>query len=969
MNYSGVNFFKDPLDDLSADLSDISDVKPSDLDKILKSAKDLDDEILGTVKAKNKTSEKDSKKTDGNEKKISYDDPLADFSIISDEDLALNKKEPPKEIVEKKISKDRIVSLFGLSGEEPKVEELKSPSPSRNKTEELKSKNRSSGDWLGLTASPVRPKKDIKDPNSAYSLPKSSTPTKNQDRLKITLNRSRTEGDIFAKESTEDPLADTETRVEESKTSNVKKRTNLLDDLFGSSRLKKEDSKIDKKVEFSGFSSNIIKAEMQQAEPEKNDSTYMPSLSSNRRPERKKESSASLFPTPKLGLDLDADKFMGVDESIGDKSERRNSFYNKQESTNQTLQRKQSLRWTSKENIVPDWLDGGSQSLQLNESQNKSNVQKQSNAPSLEASFNVPEWLGGSGGDTLTTKEQNKMIPQAESTPIKVSDPPQLPIRQTQPISTAELPEGNVIGQLANVQAQLGAAMARHNQNLQAYMQVLMNEAQRVAIGSQMVIIQDKVNHIQSDEKKEELKNKLEEIEEKIKQQAAIIFDQQTNITKLELQNAQLEMKIKNAEELKEMEVDKLKKEFEFEISNWENRLHRTKVSYEEIISEHEEKINRLKKKEEEAEEEFQTRLATLQAEKKADLEKLGEFHRLVMEQSALITLNHPNLPSGVKIPLRYPNKPSDEIELTEREEALIEKERSFEILKATLDAEKRDLDEALEREKVRRDEREREVSRALMELKLKEEFYDKEHKRKTEQLKELEQRLKVMRDEALKEQSEISKEKLALAAEKARLEATISLQSDPDKPNLHPMDLMKARAELEAALEVAREAREMADQERRRHVELRKAVEEIGWEQKDKDLKLEMRERHISYLIKDSENKQEEGLRALDEAQNMKEELEQKQKELKEILKHVDTKEKVLAKERLEIAKERIELDKRKSQFELLLPELSPGEDLTVTPAPKHSGYIDPKAVIMKLKAEKDLQDYIAPLRKSKDN
>lgn len=55
-------------------------------------------------------------------------------------------------------------------------------------------------------------------------------------------------------------------------------------------------------MSLTGFSSNIIKAEMQQAEPEKNDSTYMPSLSSNRRPERKKESSASLFPTPKLGL-------------------------------------------------------------------------------------------------------------------------------------------------------------------------------------------------------------------------------------------------------------------------------------------------------------------------------------------------------------------------------------------------------------------------------------------------------------------------------------------------------------------------------------------------------------------------------------------------------------------------------------------------------------------------------------------
>lgn len=83
-------------------------------------------------------------------------------------------------------------------------------------------------------------------------------------------------------------------------------------------------------------------------------------------------------------------------------------------------------------------------------------------APSLEASFNVPEWLGGSGGDTLTTKEQNKMIPQAESTPIKVSDPPQLPIRQTQPISTAELP-GKIASLLTNQ-----IIVAKNTKNLKA---------------------------------------------------------------------------------------------------------------------------------------------------------------------------------------------------------------------------------------------------------------------------------------------------------------------------------------------------------------------------------------------------------------------------------------------------------------------------------------------------------------------
>lgn len=929
------------------------------------SAKDLDDEILGTVTAKSKTSEKDPKKSGGKEKKLTYDDPLADFSIISDEDLALNQKEPTKETTEKKISKDRIVNLFGLSGEESKVEESRSPSSNRYIDEEPKQKTRSSSDWLGLTASPERPKTDINAPNSAPSLSK-STSIRNQHQAKVILNRSRTEGDLFAKESSEDPLADIESKAEESKIS--KKRSNLLDDLFGGGRLKKEETNIDKKVEFSGFSSSTILADIQ-VEPDKNDKSYMPSLSAMKRPERKRESSTGLFTMPKLGLDVDADKFMGID----DKSEKGNSLANKQEpeenQTHSLIQSKQSLKWPSKQNILPEWLGGEStnHTTQLNENQPKSNLQKQSK----ETSFNVPEWLGGSS-EVLSRKEQENMIPQAESTPIKVPDLPQLPIDQTQTIPAAQPRGDNVIGQLANVQAQLGAAMARHNQNLQAYMEVLMNEAQRVAIGSQMVIIQDKANHIQSDQEKEELKFKLDEKEQNIKQQADIIFDLQSNITKLELQNAQLEMKIKNFKELKEMEVDKLKKGYEFEISSWESRLHRMKLSYEEIVLEYEEKISRLKKKEEEAEKEFEKRLATLEAEKMADLEKLGEFHRLAMEQSAMITLNYPNLPSSVRVPLRYPTKPSDEVELTEREAELIEKERNMEILKATIETEKRDLDEALEREKVRREEREREVNRALMEMKLKEEFYAKDHERKTEQLKDMEQRLKEMRADALKEQSEISKEKLSLAAEKARLEATISLQNDPDKPSLHPLDLMRARAELEAALEVAREAREMADQERRRHVELRKAVEEIGWEQKDKDLQLEMRERHISYMLKDAENKKEEGLSALDEAQNMKEELEQKRKELKEMLKHVETKEKVLAKERLEIAKERIELDKRKSQFELLLPELSPGEDLTITQAPKHSvskGYIDPKAVIMKLKAEKDLQDYIVPIRKTKDN
>lgn len=62
---------------------------------------------------------------------------------------------------------------------------------------------------------------------------------------------------------------------------------------------------------------------------------------------------------------------------------------------------------------------------------------------------------------------------------------------------------------------------------------------------------------------------------------------------------------------------------------------------------------------------------------------------------------------------------------------------------------------------------------------------------------------------------------------------------------------LKQARAEVEAALETARQAKEAAEMERRRQAEMRQAVEQITWEQKEMDLRLENRERHVNDMIK----------------------------------------------------------------------------------------------------------------------
>lgn len=55
---------------------------------------------------------------------------------------------------------------------------------------------------------------------------------------------------------------------------------------------------------------------------------------------------------------------------------------------------------------------------------------------------------------------------------------------------------------------------------------------------------------------------------------------------------------------------------------------------------------------------------------------------------------------------------------------------------------------------------------------------------------------------------------------------------------------------EVEAALETAREAKEAAERERRKHAEIRHTVEQISWEQKEVDLRLENREKHIMKML-----------------------------------------------------------------------------------------------------------------------
>lgn len=106
----------------------------------------------------------------------------------------------------------------------------------------------------------------------------------------------------------------------------------------------------------------------------------------------------------------------------------------------------------------------------------------------------------------------------------------------------------NIAGKLASIQKELTDAIARRNENLQIYMQVLIQEAQRV--GSLPDINSDK--NISNTEESKKIANKESQESEKdkkdelIKHQEDLIHDFEINVSRLELQNTQLEMKIEN---------------------------------------------------------------------------------------------------------------------------------------------------------------------------------------------------------------------------------------------------------------------------------------------------------------------------------------------------------------------------------------------------------------------------------------
>lgn len=165
---------------------------------------------------------------------------------------------------------------------------------------------------------------------------------------------------------------------------------------------------------------------------------------------------------------------------------------------------------------------------------------------------------------------------------------------------------------------------------------------------------------------------------------------------------------------------------------------------------------------------------------------------------------------------------------------------------------------------------------------------------------------LKTLKEALLAEQEKIllqlTEEKLSLSVEKTKFETAskITLQSDPQR----------VKSEIDAAIQVAREATEMTDKEREALQKEKCEIEKLKRTLTDQERKQKIRESELENMRREAEDRMAQGERAISEAKLMEGRFNERLKDLQGQLYVLSNREKKLAEEKIALSKERLALN-----------------------------------------------------------
>ncbi|XP_052128853.1 trichohyalin-like isoform X2 [Frankliniella occidentalis] len=410
-------------------------------------------------------------------------------------------------------------------------------------------------------------------------------------------------------------------------------------------------------------------------------------------------------------------------------------------------------------------------------------------------------------------------------------------------------------------------------------------------------------------------------------------------------------------------------------------------------------RITRLKDEHEEISKQQAQRMAKLHAEWLADLQRLGEFHQqavemLRSEQTSAVEhwknlqaaeleaikeagCNARLLEKAVKnieessatiLEIKLQMKREDQTQLLEKKESLMKQEMHLIGLKEAL--EKQTV--ALEAERacistLSRDleshvlRRQQEFNEEKKRFEDREKKWEKEKLGAIEHLKEEKQLLEKLQLEAHMELSELGERKLALAADVARLETRLNIQSTHANRNSQQAEqnafASQMVAEARSTLEAAQEAGKDVQKEREEVMALKISYNAEHMHLQTLRQELQIREQTVNEELARAKAYREEGTSALNEARRLERERSEHATDLAQRLLHLKEREDRLAEEKLAVTMEWKRIQDSRDNFYCLRCEQMPGTPLSSF---KHKeNIVDPLPIIMKLEAEQGL-DFI---------
>ncbi|XP_022179687.1 trichohyalin-like isoform X2 [Myzus persicae] len=391
-----------------------------------------------------------------------------------------------------------------------------------------------------------------------------------------------------------------------------------------------------------------------------------------------------------------------------------------------------------------------------------------------------------------------------------------------------------------------------------------------------------------------------------------------------------------------ELELDALKTKYELQQNVLHEKLDRYEERVNELIEERKSDMTERKENEKRLKDMYEERLREMHESHLIDLKQTTEVQRIKMnhleEVESCLRDSKPKRLTSEEMTAR-------EISITAQNKQLKDLQEEVDKQMATLEGERSALQMKIE-EFQSRNQRERnelellnkELKRSMKAFEDGRKTWEREKKSETQYIEGRKQELEDVRSSVIEEQRKLAEERFEVASERYRLETMLKLDAGTGT------DLIQAKVELkENFKELKRKEKELDKRlEHTKELEKRLADEKSRLQELDDQIK--MKSIRAEKMFKMALSKQEEGLKALENAKDIQNKFDKKGKDIQNRLLDVIKREENIAMEETKIVKEKDAFSKLRKKLDLVLPQLS-GDEMR---------FLDPK--LNKYEAEKEV-------------